>query len=245
MLEGSAFGLRDILEAMVNAGLDVRRLTIVGGGAKGPLWRQIKADVTGLPVRVPASVETTATGAAILAAVGSGVHSMVADAVGGVRRLPPRRTPARPGAARDLRRRVPALPRRVFRVEARVRRRLASARSCLPSPEVGNIRKLFQPLASREGVPMADPKTVIEFSRKHDTEVLDLRFTDIPGLWHHVSYPIEQLTEASFEEGFGIDGSSIRAWAGIHESDMLLKPDASCYLLDPFPKFPRWCWFAM
>jgi xylulokinase len=81
ILEGSAFGLRDILEAMRNAGLDVRRLTIVGGGAKGPLWRQIKADVAGLPVRVPESVETTATGAAILAAVGSGVHPTVAEAV--------------------------------------------------------------------------------------------------------------------------------------------------------------------
>jgi xylulokinase len=81
ILEGSAFGLRDILEAMKAAGLGVRRLTIVGGGAKGPLWRQIKADVTGLPVRVPESVETTATGAAILAAVGSGVHATVADAV--------------------------------------------------------------------------------------------------------------------------------------------------------------------
>ncbi|MGQ0669254.1 MAG: xylulokinase, partial [Actinomycetota bacterium] len=81
VLEGSAFGLRDILEAMRNAGLEVRRLTIVGGGAKGPVWRQIKADVTGLPVRVPTSVETTATGAAILAAVGSGVYATVADAV--------------------------------------------------------------------------------------------------------------------------------------------------------------------
>src|SRR6185295_1838327 len=81
ILEGSAFALRDIVEAMENAGLDVRRLTIVGGGAKGPLWRQIKADVTGLPVRVPTSVETTATGAAILAAVGSGVHASVGDAV--------------------------------------------------------------------------------------------------------------------------------------------------------------------
>jgi xylulokinase len=81
ILEGSAFALRDILEAMGNAGLEVRRLTIVGGGAKGPLWRQIKADVTGLPVRIPTSVETTATGAAILAAVGSGVHATVADAV--------------------------------------------------------------------------------------------------------------------------------------------------------------------
>jgi xylulokinase len=81
LLEGSAFALRDILEAMRGAGLEVRRLTIVGGGAKGPLWRQIKADVTGLPVRVPVSVETTATGAAILAAVASGVHATVAEAV--------------------------------------------------------------------------------------------------------------------------------------------------------------------
>jgi xylulokinase len=81
ILEGSAFALRDILEAMRAAGLEVRRLTIVGGGAKGPLWRQIKADVTGLPVRIPTSVETTATGAAILAAVASGVHRDVASAV--------------------------------------------------------------------------------------------------------------------------------------------------------------------
>jgi xylulokinase len=81
LLEGSAYGLRDILEAMRDAGLEVGRLTIVGGGAKGPLWRQIKADVTGLPVRVPMSVETTATGAAILAAVGSGMHASVAKAV--------------------------------------------------------------------------------------------------------------------------------------------------------------------
>jgi len=80
LLEGSAFALRDILEAMKAAGLEVRRLTIVGGGAKGALWRQIKADVTGLPVRVPQNVETTATGAAILAAVGSGVLPDVASA---------------------------------------------------------------------------------------------------------------------------------------------------------------------
>jgi glutamine synthetase len=85
---------------------------------------------------------------------------------------------------------------------------------------------------------MADPKTVLEFARQHDAKILDLRFTDIPGLWHHVSYPIEQLTEASFDEGFGIDGSSIRAWAVIHESDMMLKPDPNCHLLDPFTEVP-------
>ena len=54
---------------------------------------------------------------------------------------------------------------------------------------------------------MADPKSVLEFAKKNEVKILDLRFTDIPGLWHHVSYPIAELDEASFEEGFGMDGS--------------------------------------
>jgi glutamine synthetase len=78
-----------------------------------------------------------------------------------------------------------------------------------------------------------DPKAVLEFARKNGVQILDLRFTDLPGLWHHVSYPINQLTEESFAEGFGMDGSSIRGWAAIHESDMLLIPDPSSYFLDP------------
>ncbi len=81
---------------------------------------------------------------------------------------------------------------------------------------------------------MSDPKKVLEFVKQNDVKMLDLRFTDLPGLWHHVSYPIEELTEASFEEGFGMDGSSIRGWQAIHESDMLLMPDPSTFLLDPF-----------
>ena len=85
---------------------------------------------------------------------------------------------------------------------------------------------------------MPDSKTVLEFARNNDAKILDLRFTDIPGLWHHVSYPIDQLTEASFTVGFGIDGSSIRGWAAIHESDMLLMPDAGTHLLDPFTEVP-------
>jgi glutamine synthetase len=85
---------------------------------------------------------------------------------------------------------------------------------------------------------MADARTVIEFAKKNEAKILDLRFTDVPGLWHHVSYPIEQLTEAAFEEGFGIDGSSIRGWGSIHESDMLLVPDARFHLLDPFTEVP-------
>src|SRR5207237_8549479 len=80
MLEGSAFALRDIITAIRNAGLAVQRITAVGGGARSSLWRQIKADVTGLPVRVPRDVETTATGAGILAVIGLGLESD-ADAV--------------------------------------------------------------------------------------------------------------------------------------------------------------------
>ncbi|HEY4931585.1 MAG TPA: type I glutamate--ammonia ligase [Terriglobales bacterium] len=86
--------------------------------------------------------------------------------------------------------------------------------------------------------PKVDPKAVLEFAKHNNVQMLDLRFTDLPGLWHHVSYPIGQLTEVSFEEGFGMDGSSIRGWAAIHESDMLLIPDPSRYLLDPFTEVP-------
>jgi xylulokinase len=99
ILEGSAFALRDILEAMRASGLEVRRLTIVGGGAKGRLWRQIKADVTGLPVRVPENVETTATGAAMLAAVAAGLHASVGDAASAFVRYEPGEVEPDPGAA--------------------------------------------------------------------------------------------------------------------------------------------------
>src|SRR5260370_41941051 len=78
------------------------------------------------------------------------------------------------------------------------------------------------------------PKEVLEYAKKNDAKQLDLRFTDIPSLQHHVSYPINELEESSFEEGFGMDGSSIRGWAAIHESDMLLIPDPATAFMDPF-----------
>src|SRR5438067_13904833 len=85
---------------------------------------------------------------------------------------------------------------------------------------------------------MADAKTVLEFAKKNGAKLLDLRFTDLPGLWHHVSYPIDQLSADSFEGGFGMDGSSIRGWAAIHESDMLLIPDVSTYMPEPLTEAP-------
>ena len=85
---------------------------------------------------------------------------------------------------------------------------------------------------------MPTPKEVLEFCAKNDVKIVDLRFTDLPGLWHHISFPLGQLGEHSFEDGFGIDGSSIRGWSAIHESDMLLLPDPGWFMLDPFTTVP-------
>ena len=82
------------------------------------------------------------------------------------------------------------------------------------------------------------PKEVLEFAKTNNARQLDLRFTDLPGLQQHISYPMSQLSEDSFEEGFGIDGSSIRGWAAINESDMLLIPDPATALMDPFYEVP-------
>ena len=79
-----------------------------------------------------------------------------------------------------------------------------------------------------------NPQEVLEYAKNNDARQLDLRFTDIPSLQHHVSYPITELSESSFEEGFGMDGSSIRGWAAINESDMLLIPDPTTAFMDPF-----------
>lgn len=78
------------------------------------------------------------------------------------------------------------------------------------------------------------PKDVIKLAQEKGCRVLDLRFTDFPGMWQHTSYPITELTEDCFEEGFGFDGSSIRGWQAINESDMLLKPQPETAFVDPF-----------
>jgi glutamine synthetase len=81
---------------------------------------------------------------------------------------------------------------------------------------------------------MSSPKEILQFCKEHEVKMVDVRFTDLPGLWHHITFPISQLSESSFEDGFGMDGSSIRGWAAIHESDMLLTPDPSWFMHDPF-----------
>jgi xylulokinase len=79
LLEGSAYAVRDITTQMQAAGIALRELRVVGGGAKSPLWNQIKADVTGLPVNVPEITETTALGAAFLALVGIGAFASLTE----------------------------------------------------------------------------------------------------------------------------------------------------------------------
>jgi len=83
-----------------------------------------------------------------------------------------------------------------------------------------------------------DPKGVLEFAAKNNAKILDLRFVDLPGVWEHVSFPIQELDEDSFKDGFGFDASSIRGWAAIHESDMLLVPDPNTAFMDAFRDAP-------
>jgi xylulokinase len=81
LLEGSAYALRDITDRMREIGLETKEIRAVGGGARSDLWRQMKADVTGIPVSLPHTTETTALGAALLAIAGSGLASSFSEAV--------------------------------------------------------------------------------------------------------------------------------------------------------------------
>ena len=81
LVEGNALALRDVIEAIAGTGADApREVVCVGGGARGRLLLQVRASVTGLPVSRPEDVETTARGAAMLAAAGAGLHPSVAAA---------------------------------------------------------------------------------------------------------------------------------------------------------------------
>lgn len=77
---------------------------------------------------------------------------------------------------------------------------------------------------------------VRKLAESSGAKILDLKFMDFPGLWQHFSTPISLLTEDLFTDGFGFDGSSIRGWQAINESDMLVIPDAGTALIDPFMK---------
>ena len=63
------------------------------------------------------------------------------------------------------------------------------------------------------------PRETLEVAQSKGVKMVDLKFMDLPGTWQHFGIPIQQLTEDSFEEGFGFDGSSIRGWQPIHGSE--------------------------
>ncbi len=75
---------------------------------------------------------------------------------------------------------------------------------------------------------------VLDLIKKEGVEIVDFRFTDFPGMWQHTSVPARTVDEDTFTEGLGFDGSSIRGWQAINESDMLILPDPASALLDPF-----------
>ena len=82
------------------------------------------------------------------------------------------------------------------------------------------------------------PADVIKLAKDKKAVMVDYRFCDMPGVWQHFSSPIETLDEDIFEEGVGFDGSSIRGFQAINESDMLLIPDPSTAFMDPFLEYP-------
>jgi glutamine synthetase len=85
---------------------------------------------------------------------------------------------------------------------------------------------------------MSTPKSVLELAKKNGAKLVDIKFVDTFGLWQHFTLPIGELSEDSFSEGLGFDGSSIRGWKSIEASDMLALPDPASAFLDPFCQVP-------
>lgn len=88
-------------------------------------------------------------------------------------------------------------------------------------------------------------KDVIELVREHEIKFVDFKFVDLPGVWQHFSIPAKRLDESIFESGIGFDGSSIRGFAQIQESDMLVVPDPETAFIDPIldiPTLSLTCW---
>jgi glutamine synthetase len=81
-------------------------------------------------------------------------------------------------------------------------------------------------------------REAVEWAGETSAVMVDLKFCDLLGSWQHMSLPVRALDESAFEEGLGFDGSSIRGWQGISESDMLLVPQAETAILDPATQVP-------
>ena len=82
------------------------------------------------------------------------------------------------------------------------------------------------------------PREVLAMCREKEVKAVDLRFTDFLGAWQHFTIPVAKLEEDTFSDGLGFDGSSIRGWQAINESDMLLVPVPDTAVVDPFATIP-------
>ena len=81
-------------------------------------------------------------------------------------------------------------------------------------------------------------REVLDFAKKNKVEMVDLKFVDLVGTWQHFSIPTSELSMDLFKDGSGFDGSSIRGWKMIENSDMLVVPDPNTAILDPFMEIP-------
>jgi glutamine synthetase len=112
-----------------------------------------------------------------------------------------------------------------------------------PTVKAGAARAAaVRPAAAKAGSngdrPAASPKDTIANARRLGLKIVDLKFVDLLGTWQHFSMPLVELTEEVFSEGAGFDGSSIRGFQAIHESDMLLIPDPASAVVDPACEVP-------
>ena len=82
------------------------------------------------------------------------------------------------------------------------------------------------------------PEEVVKFAKENGVKMVDFKFTDLPGSWQHFSVPVHESKESLFSEGVPFDGSSIRGFQAINNSDMTIIPDASTAILDPFTAAP-------
>ena len=84
------------------------------------------------------------------------------------------------------------------------------------------------------------PSDVLKLIKEKNIKAVDLRFMDFPGMQQHFTVPTHCIDAGTFEDGLGFDGSSIRGWQAINESDMLVVPDPATAFVDPFTRNRRW-----
>src|SRR5260370_17101119 len=93
--------------------------------------------------------------------------------------------------------------------------------------------------AARRVTGSMTPKQVLQMIKDKGVVMVDVKFIDLLGTWQHFTAPISEFKdEAPFDEGLGFDGSSIRGWQAINNSDMLVIPHPLTPLIDPFPTAP-------